>query len=342
MRSDDDGSDPDPRRIRTRDDFVRALQLLRSRSGLSYEAMERAARNLPRRTDGLPWEILPKSVVGEIVTGKRLPSRQRLRTFLAVCQIKPINIPAWLSALERVTRSRLQEQTTDLSLNELIESGYRTRVRELAPSNLEGRREEIQELIDFCSSDLQYKIWTGLPWSGKSALFSWFTINHPSHIGTVSFFVSSTRAAYSDWRGFLDVVTLQLGSIIAGNTQFQIGDSIRNDLALHGLLLKAAQAAQSRDQVLLLLVDGIDEDRSLNPSSSDPSITSLLPKELPQNVKIAISRRPYPPWPLDLPEDHPARSAPTATLAPWSGAVGARHAAHEALFDSAQWSARAC
>ncbi|MFJ8295383.1 HEAT repeat domain-containing protein [Streptomyces sp. NPDC094447] len=98
----------DPSRVSTPTQLAVCLDGLRLRRGLSYEAMDRIAQNLPRRQDGPAWESLGKSTVGEIVTGKRLPSRGKLLTFLAVCQVSGPDVAQWLAAWERA-------RTADLS-----------------------------------------------------------------------------------------------------------------------------------------------------------------------------------------------------------------------------------
>ena len=82
----------DPSRVSTPDELAACLDGLRRRRGLSYEAMEKAAAKLPPRPGGSRLEPLPKSTVGEIVTGKRLPTRGKLLTFLAVCEVAPADL----------------------------------------------------------------------------------------------------------------------------------------------------------------------------------------------------------------------------------------------------------
>ena len=50
---------------------------------------------------GSRLEPLPKSTVGEIVTGKRLPAKGKLLTFLTVCKVAPADQDPWLAAWER-------------------------------------------------------------------------------------------------------------------------------------------------------------------------------------------------------------------------------------------------
>ena len=97
----------DPSRVSTPDELAACLDGLRRRRGLSYEAMEKAAAKLPSRSGGSRLEPLPKSTVGEIVTGKRLPAKGKLLTFLTVCEVAPADLAQWLAAWERASTADL-------------------------------------------------------------------------------------------------------------------------------------------------------------------------------------------------------------------------------------------
>jgi hypothetical protein len=97
----------DPSRVTTPDELAACLDGLRRRRGLSYEAMERAAARLPSRSGRSRPEPLPKSTVGEIVTGKRLPTKGKLLTFLTVCEVAPADLAQWLAAWERARTAGL-------------------------------------------------------------------------------------------------------------------------------------------------------------------------------------------------------------------------------------------
>jgi len=97
----------DPSRVNTPDELAACLDGLRHRRGLSYEAMEKAAAELSSRSGGSRREPLPKSTVGEIVTGKRLPAKGKLLTFLAVCDVAPADLAQWLAAWERASTADL-------------------------------------------------------------------------------------------------------------------------------------------------------------------------------------------------------------------------------------------
>lgn len=87
----------DPSQVGTPGELAVCLDGLRRRRGLSYEAMEAAAKLLPR-SGGTRLEPLAKSTVGEIVTGKRLPAKGKMLTFLDVCEVAPADLAQWLAA----------------------------------------------------------------------------------------------------------------------------------------------------------------------------------------------------------------------------------------------------
>jgi len=97
----------DPSRVNTPDELAACLDGLRRRRGLSYEVMERAAAKLSSRPGRSRLEPLPKSTVGEIVTGMRLPAKGKLLTFLAVCQAARADLAQWLAAWERARTADL-------------------------------------------------------------------------------------------------------------------------------------------------------------------------------------------------------------------------------------------
>jgi tetratricopeptide (TPR) repeat protein len=99
----------DPSRVNTPAELAVCLDGLRLRRGLSYEAMTKAVGRLQSPPGGPRWEPLGKSTVGEIVTGKRLPTKGKLLTFMAVCKVATADRAQWLAAWERAS-------TADLSI----------------------------------------------------------------------------------------------------------------------------------------------------------------------------------------------------------------------------------
>ena len=97
----------DPSRVSTPDELAACLDGLRRRRGLSYEAMEKTAAKPWSRSGGSRLEPLPKTTVGEIVTGKRLPTKSKLLTFLTVCEVARADLAQWLAAWERASTADL-------------------------------------------------------------------------------------------------------------------------------------------------------------------------------------------------------------------------------------------
>ena len=71
------------------------------------------------------------------------------------------------------------------------------------------------------------------------------------------------------------------------------------------LLKKAARQLDAAGERLLLVIDGLDEDRGA-PPAGQTSIASLLPRRPPTGTRILVTSRPHPGIPTDVP-DHPLR-----------------------------------
>ncbi|NYJ36788.1 hypothetical protein HNR10_004669 [Nocardiopsis aegyptia] len=131
-----------------------------------------------------------------------------------------------------------------------------------------------------------------------------------------SYFITD-RLGRNDREDFLRAVTRQLASLAgrdAGTTRIRPED-------FPELCEAAAKACQDRGQRLVLLVDGLDEDRGA--SSGGLSIAALLPRNPPASMRIVVTGRPSPPIPDDVPPDHPLRAPGIIrALAPWPHAAG--------------------
>ncbi|GAA4536288.1 helix-turn-helix domain-containing protein [Amycolatopsis samaneae] len=89
----------DPADAGTTAELAACLRTLRDRRGLTYSALEKAAEALPRKNG--ECRTLPRSTVSDMLAGKRLPSKDRLLTFLASCRVHPDEFPRWLAAWDR-------------------------------------------------------------------------------------------------------------------------------------------------------------------------------------------------------------------------------------------------
>ena len=83
-------------------------------------------------------------------------------------------------------------------------------------------------------------------------------------------------------------------------------DSTR-EAHLLGMLGDAARESSDRGESLILIVDGLDEDRGVTTGFDAHSIAGLLPDPPPNGLRVIVSGRPNPPIPSDVARQHPLR-----------------------------------
>ncbi|MEU3482549.1 hypothetical protein ACI2LO_26955 [Streptomyces sp. NPDC033754] len=185
-----------------------------------------------------------------------------------------------------------------------VRSGYREQVRRIAPTELVDREHELAELAAFCRADSgpAYVWWRAEAWAGKTALLSWFALNPPPGVRIVPFFVTARLGAQNDVVAYVDVVLEQLAEL-AGEGLPALLTAATREAHLLRLYASAAASCAARGERLVLLVDGLDEDRGVTTGPDAHSIASLLPYDL----RVIVSGRLNPPLPVDVPDDHPLR-----------------------------------
>ncbi|MGH3843251.1 MAG: hypothetical protein ACRDS0_17665 [Pseudonocardiaceae bacterium] len=186
-------------------------------------------------------------------------------------------------------------------------SAYVQQVQRMAPPELMGRSEELAELEAFCTADggCRWVWWQAPAWAGKSALMAWFVLHPPEGVRVVSFFITARWPGNNDRAAFVDVVLEQLAEI-AGQPVPAFLTEANREAHLLGLLEKAAQACREDGRRLVLVVDGLDEDRGVTVGPDAHSVAAVLPARLPDGVRVVVAGRPNPPIPSDVqPEDHP-------------------------------------
>ncbi|WP_433590568.1 caspase, EACC1-associated type [Nocardia sp. CA-145437] len=233
-------------------------------------------------------------------------------------------------ALERGTAGRIAlaanagwtGRTEPATLPGIGDTPYRATIRDIAPAEgLSDRDAELAELADFCAGDEAYLWWRAGPWAGKTALMSWFALNPPPGARVVAFFITSRMADQDDHRAFTDAVLEQLSALLpdqAATVASATGS--RDGLRRHMLALAGERAAEVGHRIVLL-VDGLDEDRGRT------SIASLLPKNPGPGLRVLVSGRPNPALPLDVPATHPLRHCRRRELGPSAKAFDIRDAA---------------
>lgn len=190
-------------------------------------------------------------------------------------------------------------------------SRYVEQVRQLAPSALVGRDAELEELAAFsiaADPAPTYVWWRAQAWTGKSALMAWFVLHPPVGVRVVSFFITARYAGQSDRIAFTDVVLEQLADLLDLPMPGYLTEATRA-AHLWGLLTEAAALCLQRGERLVLVVDGLDEDRGVVAGPDAYSIAALLPTRTPAGLRVIVSGRPNPPIPADVPVAHPLRDA---------------------------------
>ncbi|MFI8255591.1 hypothetical protein [Streptomyces filamentosus] len=208
-----------------------------------------------------------------------------------------------------------------------VRSAYRKRVLINAPSQLVDREEELAELAAFCLAGRGYAWWRADAWAGKTALMAWFALHPPQGVRVVPFFVTARWSFQSDAEAYVDVVLEQLAEL-AGQALPAMLTPATREAHLLDLYSLAAQVCSERGERLVLLVDGLDEDRGVTTGSEAHSIAALLPYDIP----VVVSGRLNPPLPPDVPEDHPLQDPGIVrVLAPSSAARAIRSEAEREL-----------
>jgi hypothetical protein len=189
-----------------------------------------------------------------------------------------------------------------------IHSAYLEQVLQIAPERLLDRDNELADLSMFCSGQgPQEYMWLQAPaWAGKSALLSWLVLHPPQGVHIVSFFITARFSGQDDRVAFADVIMDQLAELLDRPIPVNMPEALREARLLQ-MLSNAAAASREHGQRLILVVDGLDEDRSVVSGADAYSIAALLPTRPPSGLRIITASRPHPPLPSDVPDDHPLR-----------------------------------
>ena len=203
--------------------------------------------------------------------------------------------------LQRIERllDRPGVQETSVVINDHIDV-----LRHLVPDALVDREQELADLEAFvCSSDDVWYAMEADMVSGKTAVMAFFALNPPNDVHMVSFFIRRTGGDENDRGTFAFVMGAQLAKILGHEHTEPVRDPAQRT-EFRQLLRRAATACRSATvpRPLVLLIDGIDEDSYFeNPDGADAkSILSLLPRRLPEGVKIITASRPNPRLPEDV------------------------------------------
>lgn len=265
--------------------------------------------------DGLPGFLAPATTVYHVTAFTVTGAEPLLRLLTS-------NPPVGHSATARIDRvdnkvGRVQGtvvqagsiRDVNLITGASVRTDYSQQVLRIAPTELRGREQELTELTRWCTDPAtagRYWWWRATAWSGKSALLSWFVLHPPPGVHVVSFFVTARLASQNDRAAFIDNLLEQLLALL-GHTLPPLLTNNTREAHLLGLLAEAADACQARGAQFVLVVDGLDEDRSAHAGVEWHSIASLLPVTPPAGMRVVVASRADPPLPDDVAADHPMR-----------------------------------
>ncbi|MFJ2931531.1 hypothetical protein ACIO8G_02055 [Streptomyces sp. NPDC087219] len=190
-----------------------------------------------------------------------------------------------------------------------VRSAYLSQVRRIAPERLRSRESERDALARFCTDPEPgppYMWWRAEAWAGKSALLSTFVLNPPPGVRVLSFFITARWAGQADSKAFTEVVLEQAWELLGEPMPMLLTDATR-EAHLLGAFERAADLCRRRGERLVLVVDGLDEDRGVTTGPDAHSIAAILPADPPAGMRVIVAGRPNPPIPVDVPDDHPLR-----------------------------------
>ncbi|MER7854030.1 helix-turn-helix transcriptional regulator [Streptomyces bacillaris] len=309
--------------------YGRRLRELREQAGLTQEAL---GKKIP----------LSKPRISEIEHGKFKKPLDRLHVtkWVEACSRQAPRAPAgpsrslgepWASGLQELellydgSRAGQHDVGSARARAHVFRSHEAWIKQFVLPDRLQGREEELRELEAFCaaadSEGPSYAWWQAKHWAGKSALMAEFVVRcQRTDVEVVSYF-GSDRFGNNDRDSFLHEVCQQL-AVIADRDP---SPSTSRPEDLPELCQAAAEVCRRRGRRLVLLVDGLDEDRGVGPDGL--GIAALLPRNPPLGMRVVVAGRPNPPVPHDVHEDHPLRDPGIVrplTQSPAARATGGR------------------
>ena len=305
-----------------------AAQLLGEHQGISEADWHVAARLVASLIDrlsekerlaaGYDWEELRRTLLalGGTDLRRNLDDESARHAFdwvlevacqrVADCFTEKEALASILESVEEVRAGiqRLADRPAGASQTRAVVADHLEVVRDLAPDPLEGRERELAELETFVrgSQETWYAMEAGMI-SGKTALMSSFVLNPPSDVHIVSFFIRRMGGDGNDWRSFSFVAGAQLAEILGDEYTERVSEPASQNTEFRQLLRRAATACQSdkNPRPLVLVIDGVDEDSYYErpDDAAAKSILSLLPRHLPEGVKLVTASRPNPRMPED-------------------------------------------
>ncbi|PIM67209.1 hypothetical protein CTU88_40210 [Streptomyces sp. JV178] len=216
-------------------------------------------------------------------------------------------------------------------------SDYRYQVASVAAAEFREREEELADMAAFCrarevtdAAAAAYWRWLAPAWAGKTALMAEFVLHPPPDVDVVSFFITSRLNRQNNRAAFCEVVHRQFYALL-GQEEPAMTEYTREE-SLRAAMERAAAFCAARGRRLVLVVDGLDEDRGVRAGPDSHSIAALLPRAPSHGMRVIVAGRPHPPVPADVPAGHPLRDGSIDRwLAPSPFAEAIRQEAEDSL-----------
>ncbi len=184
---------------------------------------------------------------------------------------------------------------------------YIATVEELAPELLVDREPELAELAAFATGEDSYRWVIGESCWGKTALLAQFVRACPANVDVVAYFLQAPVNDADSGR-FLLRINEQLSYVLGEDLKEWPTDPAHRFTELWA---EAAVRAQRKNRHLLLVVDGLNDDRS--DMQGLPSVASFLPRRARGRVHVIVSSR-FDELPDNVSFDHPLRSVAPVEL----------------------------
>ncbi|WP_223908318.1 hypothetical protein [Actinomyces capricornis] len=197
--------------------------------------------------------------------------------------------------------SELRDRPVEGQLVDQVIADHNEKIRSLTPEELKDREEEMEELRRFVKDGSEsWLAYEARMLSGKTALMATFAKNPPEGVRVVSYFVRKNEAGHGR-NNFVFVIMAQLANIL-GDRYVRSPREEEQQTALARALRFAASFCENEGKVLVLLIDGLDEDVYFERTSASgaASILSVFPRSLPRGVRVVTASRPNPPVPGDV------------------------------------------
>lgn len=320
--------------------FGKRLQKLKHQAGNpSLKELEKIADESHKGWDSLCDQAekasvvltpLSKSTLDRMLRGdqRREPDWDVVATFVVACRsyadrnpgkcVRPLTD---LPTLINTWQARYDDLVDDLAAGSAappvrlaaplgLLDRHRAEVRRylVPPGGVLDRAAELNELREFCLGDAPYAWWLGEAWAGKTALMAAFAAEceAAAEVEVVSFFVNARLASESTSAAMTSALVAQLYDIVATNLPEQAERFVGADWSV--LLCEAAALVSRSGRRLLMLVDGLDEDRGAAVGSGMRSIAEILPAVVHDGLRVLVTSRPDYRLPDTVPGHHPLKA----------------------------------